>query len=89
MEQVNESLVVYHNERGVRIATWRDRYGAPCSIQESSLATAEACIWLGRDGLLSDHRGGRMHLTQDMVRELLPLLQAFVETGKIVYTETI
>lgn len=88
MEQVNDPLVAHHNERGFRTATWRDRYGAPCSIQESSLAT-EKCIWLGRDGLLSEHRGGRMHLTQDMVRKLLPLLQAFVETGKIVYTETI
>ena len=34
------------NARGFKIGTFEDRYGAMCSIQESSLAT-EFAIWLG------------------------------------------
>lgn len=33
-------------ERGFGLYKFVDRYGEPCSLQESSLAT-EACVWLG------------------------------------------
>lgn len=39
-------LKLENTERGFGRAEFKDRYGANCSIQESSLAT-EDCIWLG------------------------------------------
>jgi len=96
--------------RGFTHASFKDRYGANCSIQESSLAT-EAAIWFGIDdadpqimcsdakrlGLsLQDTVGWqpyplpeevllttRMHLTQDQVKALLPVLIHFAETGEL------
>ncbi|BCH33205.1 hypothetical protein MesoLjLc_51350 [Mesorhizobium sp. L-8-10] len=61
--------------RGFAVGKFIDRYGAPCSIQKSSIAT-EDCIWLGIDN-------NRMHLTQDMAAALVPLLQTFVATGEL------
>lgn len=77
-------MKLYSNRRGLLIADFVDRYGKHCSIQESSLAT-ECCIWLGVD---SDTNGapieqGRMHLTQEMVKELLPLLRRFAQEGAL------
>jgi hypothetical protein len=68
-------LQVTSTERGFAIVEWRDRYDVPCTLQKSSLAT-EDCIWFGT---ITD----RMHLTQEMVRNLLPLLQRFAETGEL------
>lgn len=82
-------------ERGWKRYTFEDRYGEPCSIQKSSLATEDA-IWLGTEGRTVQGPPwkefvppedvlvkSRMHLTQDQVRELLPLLQHFVKTGEL------
>jgi len=69
-------------QRGFLRAEFRDRYNSKCSIQESSLAT-EHCLWLGVDIDFNGKDATRMHLTQDMVAELLPLLTAFVETGEL------
>lgn len=73
-------------ERGFVRGDFIDRYGEPCSIQKSSLAT-EDCIWLGCDEPKVHHVTGnvlgRMHLTQEMAADLIPLLQAFVETGDL------
>lgn len=63
------------NERGFDLYEFIDRYNAPCSLQKSSLAFEE-CIWLGVDE-------NRMHLTQDMAKALIPILQLFVDTGEI------
>lgn len=71
------AMIVGKTCRGFSIATFQDHYDKPCSIQKSSLAT-EDCIWLGR----SDGDGQRMHLTQAMVKELLPMLKSFVKTGE-------
>ncbi len=71
-------LEVTRTSRGFAIARGVDRYAAPYSIQDSSLAE-EAAIWLGSDA----DTGGRAHLTQDMAAGLIPLLQAFVATGSI------
>jgi hypothetical protein len=70
--------------RGFDIAEFRDIYGAKCSLQKSSLGRLEA-IWLGVDIDLNgrDVEHGRMHLSQDQVRELLPALTRFAETGEI------
>ncbi len=87
------------NDRGFLRGEFVDRYGAKCSLQESSLAT-EACIWLGvnepevkilvpgegwKDVPIPEGatRSGWMHLTQKMVADLLPALQHFVETGEL------
>jgi hypothetical protein len=91
-------MEVGKTSRGFAIVTFKDRYGIDCSLQKSSLATEEA-IWFGCDKADPKELvpGGwksipmpdvyvantRMHLTQDQVRELLPFLQKFVETGEI------
>jgi len=61
--------------RGFDILKFKDRYDFDCSLQKSSLASEE-CIWLGANE-------NRMHLTKKMVRDLLPYLHKFVETGEI------
>lgn len=76
--------------RGFALSKFQDFYGSQCSIQDSSLAVCEDdppgswCIWLGVD---VDFKGrecpARMHLTQNQVHELLPLLKRFVATGSI------
>jgi hypothetical protein len=68
--------------RGFGIVEFTDRYGSLCSLQESSLAT-EAAIWLGVDKDFDSGVGTRMHLTQDMVKELLPLLKHFAKHGRL------
>jgi hypothetical protein len=86
------------NERGFEFQEFTDRYGAKCSIQKSSLAF-EDCIWLGIDkaepkiqspegwipfevpeGVLISTR---MHLTRQMVIDLLPSLVKFANTGDL------
>ena len=68
---------------------FEDRYNQCCSLQKSSLAF-EDCIWFGVDEGIPDNVTGereeimgRMHLTRDMVRELLPVLQHFADTGEL------
>ena len=102
-------------QRGFTLGKFTDYYGAPCSIQKSSIAT-EDCIWLGVDdvqpkimardanrlGLPTSGEiygwvdyeipkevllSSRMHLTQEMAKELLPLLHRFVETGELYEAE--
>jgi len=68
-------MEVTKTSRGFSVIEFKDRYGVECTIQKSSLATEEA-IWFG-------YKNNRMHLTQDQVKELLPILQRFVETGEI------
>lgn len=103
-------ITLHRTNRGWAVIQFEDRYGAACSIQESSLAT-ERAIWFGvneadpkimaRDaaahGVKTDQTTGwvpypvpeavlmttRMHLTQDQVKELLPVLQYFAEHGKL------
>lgn len=61
--------------RGFYIATGFDLYSEGYSVQDSSLAEISA-IWLGG-------QDGRAHLNQEMVADLIPLLQRFVDTGSI------
>ncbi len=65
---------------GLPRADFRDAYEDACSIQDAEAGDPPR-IMLGAN----DVNGvpARMHLTQDMVRELLPLLHRFVETGSI------
>lgn len=66
---------------------FKDRYGADCSIQKSSLAS-ENCVWLGcdhetLDPTTGERCGARMHLTQELAADLIPLLEHFVATGEL------
>lgn len=85
--------------RGFGNYTFKDRYNANCSLQKSSIATEDCiwlgvdecnpqkCVsgkgWVSvpfpEDTLFTT----RMHLTQDQVKELLPILKKFVKTGEI------
>jgi len=85
-------------ERGFIITEFDDLYGNKCSLQKSSLATLDA-VWLGiRDPEINVMIDGgwrsvtlpegavihsRMHLSQKMVKELLPALQYFADTGEL------
>jgi hypothetical protein len=84
-------------QRGFNIITFKDRYGIDCSLQESSLATEACIWLGCNDAnprFLVPNKGWksvkmpneyvadtRMHLTRDMVKELIPYLQAFVVNG--------
>lgn len=74
-------------QRGFVRGEFLDRYGSPCSIQKSSLA-GEDCLWLGCDDLLIPTAGpiqnGRIHLTQERAKELIPILKRFVKTGELI-----
>ena len=68
-------ILITKTERGFPLAEFSDFYNKGCSIQISSLADAR-CIWFGTNT-------DRMHLTQDQVEALLPILENFVQTGEI------
>lgn len=73
--------------RGFQNLEFKDLYDIECSIQKSSYASEDA-IWFGCDKAEVDHVTGqslspRMHLTREMVAELIPILQHFVDTGKV------
>lgn len=48
MASKKSTLVIKPTSRGFALGEFKDMYGAKCSIQKSSLATADA-IWLGVD----------------------------------------
>ena len=77
-------------ERGFERIEFHDRYGKECSLQQSSLATfmepGTSAIWLGCEHESIDPKdggplGGRMHLSLDQVKRLIPLLQKWVDDG--------
>jgi hypothetical protein len=66
-----------------------DLYGAAGSIQLSPLCIKPA-IWFGLnrgihgpDIQLTQFCTGRMKLTQEQVKEIIPVLQHFVDTGEL------
>ena len=61
--------------RGFELFEFQDLYGEQCSLQKSSLATQD-CIWFGV-------HENRMHLTQEMVQDLLPALCKFAVSGEL------
>jgi hypothetical protein len=67
-------------ERGWLFVEFTDLNGSQCSFQESSLAT-EAAIWLGIDKDFEGIKTRRMHLSQEQVIKLLPLLTHFAAHG--------
>lgn len=65
------------NEGGATHFLFDDSQGRPCALSESS-AAEERAIWLGLRG-----GDGQMHLTQELVAELLPFLTDFARTGEL------
>jgi hypothetical protein len=57
---------------------FNDRNREPCSLQQSSLAEYEppgsSAIWFGT------HKD-RMHLTVEQLKEIMPHLQSWIDTG--------
>lgn len=97
--QPGTPVEVSTTHRGFVLSEFKDLYGTECSIQKSSLATADA-IWLGCDDpnpkQLVPGQGWqpfnlpadtmcttRMHLNREMVGKLLPVLQHFYVTGEL------
>jgi len=86
-------------ERGFGIVEFVDHYGYKCSLQKSSLATEDCIWlglskvepkvlkqgagWRPYPLPEGVHIASRMHLTQEHVREMLPFLQHFAETGEL------
>jgi hypothetical protein len=68
-------------ENGQTKISFEDDYKQHCSLQKSN-AVLENKIWLGVD---KDINGkvvnARMHHTQEQVRELLPYLKKFTDSG--------
>lgn len=62
-----------HSTLGVRVVGFQDYSKARCFVRESKLKES-SCVWLGTDE-------GKMILSQEQVRSLLPILQHFVDTG--------
>lgn len=87
---IEKHLKYAETERGFRAYRFIDRYKEECSLQESSLAT-EPAIWFGIDVKKTDYDGApmpkhtlaRMHLTKEMVKELLPILEAWVRDEEL------
>lgn len=92
-------LEIGQTHRGFVRIEFTDVYGVRCSLQKSSLATEDAIWlgcndadpkvmipgsgwkpWPMPDDYIANTR---MHLTREQVRELLPILRHFVETGDL------
>lgn len=71
-------------KRGALVGKFTDRYGAACSIQESSYPDEE-CIWLGVevDAMGDLIPSGRMHLTRDQAQKLAEVLLHFAAEGTL------
>lgn len=85
--------------RGFDLINFKDRYGVGCSLQKSSLFTEDCiwfgCDEADPKMMVSGKgwqpvkmpaeyiANTRMHLTQEQVRELLPFLEKFAETGEL------
>jgi hypothetical protein len=63
--------------RGFDLVEFKDAYGKPCNIQETMTAVSTN-IWMG---VADPFMSGRMLLTQDHVKAMLPYLIRFAETG--------
>lgn len=81
--------------RGFEIILFQDRYGTPCSLQQSSIFDDEwadlpgsTAIWLGVDSHVGKHDGmfdngnkTRMHIDLKQARALVAVLETWIATG--------
>jgi hypothetical protein len=76
-------LVDTINEKGLKKISFDDDYKQKCSLQKSN-STMEDKIWFGVDRDINGKAiNARMHLTQEQVKELLPYLLRFTDTGNL------
>jgi len=92
-------MKIEKTNRGFDIICFDDFYGEKCSLQKSSLATEDAIwfgVDNPKPKVLKQNEGwveiplpsdtliaSRMHLSQAQVKEILPYLVMFAETGEI------
>ena len=70
--------------RGFGLNEFIDFSNQKCSLQDSS-AAEDPAIWFGIDvNMRGEEVSERMHLTQEQVKTLLPILTYFAETGNYV-----
>lgn len=74
-------MKVTKTPRGFELIQFADSNGDACSLQQSSATDFERgpgqdYLWLGRDS-------ARMHLDRDAVKELLPHLKRWANTGSL------
>lgn len=97
-------MEIKYTERGFAETDFDDLYGNHCSIQKSS-ASEHVAVWVGIDHpeinilikgkwktvLLPDDVivSSRMHLDQEMVKQILPILEHFAETGELPDQDTL
>lgn len=63
--------------------SFEDNYKQQCSLQKSN-AALENKIWFGVDKDVNGKTvNGRMHLSQEEIKALLPYLQKFADTGEL------
>lgn len=79
--------LIEYEHRGFRGFRFFDTYRVECSIQESSVA-ADPRIWLGVDQSPGGSDGRsyephRMHLNIEQAKDLIDLLECFVENGDL------
>lgn len=72
-------------ESGLSKISFEDDYKQQCSLQKSN-AALENKIWLGVDRDINGKTvNARMHLNQEQVKNILPYLQKFAETGELFF----
>lgn len=92
-------IKLHKTQRGFKLGEFKDTYGEHCTIQESSNAEEARIwlgvhaplpkMLVNGQGWVAIHLPetvmlhGRMHLNQEQVKALLPLLERFAETGKL------
>jgi hypothetical protein len=71
-------------KKGLLQTEFLDRFGAVCSVQESSFQEDD-CIWMGVEVDIEGREvaNGRMHISRDLANALLPILRHFVRTGRL------
>lgn len=95
----NEIGKVGTTNRGFSLGEFKDEYGYKCSIQKSSLATKSCIWlgvddikpqilipgqgWSQYELPSNVYYHSRMHLTMEQVRDLIPILQKFADTGDL------
>lgn len=71
-------------ERSLGKISFSDDYKQKCSLQKSN-AALENKIWIGVDKDINGKAvNARMHLNQNQLKNILPYLQKFAETGELI-----
>ncbi len=87
---------VEETTRQFQIINFTDRYGTPCSLQQSSIFDDEhaespgaTAVWLGvdrqagkHDGMFDSSNQTRMHIDRKQAQALVAVLEMWIDTGK-------